>query len=222
MTYKILILITVMLNFVIQPSVGWTTPDREAESVIVNTTQAIYKAIQEQCNKIEQDPRQLHRLVEEIIIPITDFERMSQWVLGKNWRTADSAQRAAFISEFRLLLVRTYATAIQMASLESIRYLPTRNGVKQATMIVKTEIRRPGEPMVAINYYLYNRQEQWLVYDIQVEGISLTTNYRSTFSEEIRKGGFSGLIKVMVNKNEKPVTRTNTDLIRKRVARVCK
>ena len=222
MIYKILTLITITMNFVLQPSVGWTTPATEAESVIVITTEAIYKAIQEQCNEIEQDPRQLHRLVEEIIIPNADFQRMSQWVLGKHWRTTDSEQRAMFTSEFRQLLVRTYATAVQMASLDSIRYLPAKNGVKPDTVIVRTELRRPGESVVAINYYLYKGQEKWLVYDILVDGISLISNYRSTFSEEIRKSGFSGLIKVMGHKNEKPVTQTNSELIRKRVSRVCK
>lgn len=221
MIYKILTLIVITLNLFLQPSITWTAPARDAESVIVGTTESIYKAIQLQCKDIEQDPRQLHRLVEEIIIPNTDFERMSKWVLGKNWRTADNEQRVAFINEFRHLLVRTYATAIQMASLESIRYLPARDGAKPETRIVRTEIRRPGESMVTINYYLFNSQGQWLVYDILVDGISLVNNYRSTFSEEIRKSGVSGLISVMEKKNATPATRPNADLIRKRAARAC-
>ena len=89
-------------------------------------------------------------------------------------------------------------------------------------MTVRTEVRRPGEPLVTINYRLYQRGVEWLVYDILVDGISLVSNYRSTFNEEINNKGFSGLVSVLEKKNQRPVIQSNATLIRRRASRACK
>ena len=57
---------------------------------------------------IEHHPARIYDLVNQIVLPLFDFERMSSWVLGKYWRAATPAQRQKFTEEFRTLLVRTY------------------------------------------------------------------------------------------------------------------
>ncbi len=216
------ILIAVSFLFFWPATAVRSASDQGAEAVIVSATESIYRAIQEQCTEIETNPLQLHKLVEEILIPHADFKRMAQLALGKHWRTADADQRSEFVTQFRHLLNRTYATAVQMASLEAIRYLPARTGSKPDTTVVRTEVRRPGEPLVTISYNLYRTNEQWLVYDILVDGISLVSNYRSTFAEEIRTKGLPGLIKELERKNQQPLVERNADLVRKRASRACK
>lgn len=203
-------------------SVWPNTPAEDGKAVVVSATESIYRTIQEQCEEIEKKPFHLHQLVEEILIPHADFQRMAQLALGKHWRTTDANQRSEFVVQFRQILIRTYATAVQMASLEAIHYLPSRAGAKPSTMTVRTEVRRPGEPIVAINYSLYQTDGKWLVYDIIVDGMSLVSNYRSTFSEEIQNKGFAGLIAMLEKKNQQPIMESNADLIRKRADRACK
>ena len=208
-------------------SLGYTSsvrpnPAEDGKAVVADATETIYRAIQEQCEEIEKSPLRLHQLVEEILIPHADFQRMAQLALGKHWRTADDNQKIEFVIQFRHILTRTYATAVQMASLEAIHYLPSRAGAKPNTMTVRTEVRRPGEPMVAINYPLYQKDGNWLVYDIIVDGMSLVSNYRSTFSEQIQKGGFPALIAMLEKKNQQPIVESNADLIRRRADRACK
>jgi len=222
MKWKTRILLTISLCFLWQTPTVWSSPAQTAEEVIVASTEAIYRAIKDQCGEIEQNPLHLHKLVEEILIPHADFARMAQLALGKHWKTAETSLRSEFVIQFRHLLIRTYSTAVQMASLEAIRYLPSRAGTKPGTVTVRTEVRRPGEALVTINYRLYQRGVEWLVYDILVDGISLVSNYRSTFAEEISTKGFSGLVGLLEKKNQRPVIQSNADLIRKRARRACK
>lgn len=222
MKWKNRILIALSFSSFLQTSTAWPSPSGNAEEVIVAATEAIYRAIQDQCTEIQKNPLRLHKLVEEILIPQADFTRMAQLALGKHWRTAETNLRSEFVIQFRHLLIRTYGTAVQMASLEAIRYLPSRAGTKPGTMTVRTEVQRPGEALVTINYRLYQRGDEWLVYDILVDGVSLVNNYRSTFAEEIKKNGFSGLVSSLEKKNQRPVIESNAGLIRKRASRACK
>ena len=222
MNWKPRILIAILFCFLSQPLNVWPSPSQDAEAVIVSATEAIYRAIQDQCGEIEKNPLHLHILVEEILIPHADFKRMAKFVLGKHWRTAEASLQSEFVGQFRQLLIRVYATAVQMASIEAIRYLPARDGAKPGNVTVRTEVRRPGEAQVTINYNLYQKDVEWLVYDILVDGISLVNSYRSTFAEEIRKTGLSGLVSVLEKKNQRPVTESNAALIRKRAKRACK
>ena len=192
-----------------------------AESVIRAATQEIYRALDEQCELIGERPEHLYTLVDRILLPHADFERMSKWVLGKHWRAADQTQRQMFIEQFRLLLIRTYAMAVQLASLDDIVYLPQRESAKPYRTTVRTEIHRPGEPVVMLTYSLYQQHGVWLVYDILVDGISLVSSYRTTFADEIRSKGFQGLLDSMRNKNSEGMSASTAEQIRSRQIGAC-
>ncbi|WP_455234937.1 MlaC/ttg2D family ABC transporter substrate-binding protein [Thiogranum longum] len=192
-----------------------------AESVVRDATQSIYTALDQQCQTIRDQPEHLFVLVEEILLPHVDFEIMSQWVLGKFWRQANELQRQAFTQEFRHLLVRTYATAIQLASLEDIHYLPARGSTRPDRSVVRAEVRRPGEAVTTIAYSMRLNSGRWLVYDIVVDGVSLVSNYRTSFAEEIGRQGLSGLIASLEQKNRQKISAETADQIRRRQLSSC-
>jgi phospholipid transport system substrate-binding protein len=66
---------------------------------------------------------------------------------------------------------------------------------------VRTVVNQPGGQPIPIDYGLQKTADGWKVYDVVVDNISLVTNYRGSFSSEIRKSGIDGLIKVLVDKN---------------------
>ena len=69
-------------------------------------------------------------------------------------------------------------------------------------IIVKTEVMQPGIQPVEVSYRMVLSQGQWKVYDIIIEGVSLVTNYRTTFSEEVKtKGSLSAVIDGLVKRN---------------------
>jgi len=96
-------------------------------------------------------------LVHELILPHFDFVRISQWVLGKYWRTANPQQRARFIEEFRTLLVRTYAMALLEYADRPIKYLPVHADPQEETVTIKTEVEGPGNQSVPMTYRLHKK-----------------------------------------------------------------
>jgi phospholipid transport system substrate-binding protein len=137
-------------------------------------------------------------------MPHLDFEKMSKLALGKNWRVANDEQRVRFIEEFRLLLIRTYSTAMLEYTDEEIRFLPFRDDLSRKRVSVPMEVLQPGGPSIPMALSLYqNKQDAWKVYDVKIDGISLVTNYRSSFANEIRNGGMDKLIESLAERNAK-------------------
>lgn len=140
-------------------------------------------------------------LAEEKILPNFNFEKVSRLVLGKNWTKANPEQKTAFQSEFKTLLLRTYAVALSKYKNQIIEYKPFRMESDATTASVKTLILQPGGQPIAVDYTLAKQADSWKVYDIVIEGVSLVTNYRGQFAQEIRQNGLDSLIKKLAEKN---------------------
>ncbi|MEI6227144.1 MAG: ABC transporter substrate-binding protein [Methylophilaceae bacterium] len=146
--------------------------------------------------------QQLYALVEAKILPNFDFDRVCRMVLGKSWRSATPEQQAIFQKEFRSLLLRTYASALGKYKDQVIEYKPLRMEGDAKNVSVKTQILQPGGQPVAVDYDLIKSEHGWKVYDIVIESVSLVTNYRSQFSNEIRLNGLDSLNKKLEEKNK--------------------
>jgi len=140
-------------------------------------------------------------LAEEKILPNFNFDRVSRLVLGKNWTRATPEQKTGFQAEFRTLLLRTYATALSKYKNQVIEYKPLRMAEGANTASVKTQILQSGGQPIEVDYTLAKEAEAWKVYDIVIEGVSLVTNYRGQFSQEVRQNGLDSLIKKLADKN---------------------
>jgi phospholipid transport system substrate-binding protein len=157
-----------------------------------------------------KDHARLYAMAEEKVLPHFDFRRMSQWVLGRNWKEATPEQRDKFVGAFRDLLVRTYSTALLNYKDQEIVYLPMpprKPGDEDA--LVKTEVKQTnGQPNIPIHYSFYkNSQGAWKVYDVTIEGVSLVTNYRSVYASKIRDKGIDALIAEITENNRQAQTK---------------
>lgn len=141
-------------------------------------------------------------LAEEKIVPNFNFDHVCKLVLGKNFSKASKEQQEAFEREFRSLLIRTYASALSKYRNQTIEYKPLREGADDKDVIVKTLILQPGGQPLGVDYNLELLGDGWKVYDITIEGVSLVTNYRGQFSNEVRQGGMDGLIQKLADKNK--------------------
>ena len=146
--------------------------------------------------------QKLFALAEEKILPNFDFDRVCRMVLGKNWKIATPDQQVSFQKEFRSLLLRTYASALSKYKDQVIEYKPMRADAAAQNVSVKTQILQTGGQPVAVDYSLVKGPNGWKVYDIVIESVSLVTNYRSQFSNEIRQNGLDSLIKKLADKNK--------------------
>lgn len=140
-------------------------------------------------------------LVDEKILPHFNFRRMTMLAVGRDWRQASPEQQNHLVAAFRTLLVRTYSNALTQYRDQTIEFKPARVADADTTVQVRTEVRQPGAQPIGIDYTLEKTAGGWKVFDVVVAGVSLVTNYRGSFGEEIRKGGVDGLIRALEDKN---------------------
>jgi len=197
-------IMTLSLSFFILPTVALAEEMAVPRALVKNATEEMLQALKDNKDDLKTNPNNIYSLVEEILISNFDFEKMSKLALGKNWRKASASQRTEFTEEFRLLLVRTYSTAMLGYSGDEIRMLPFKDDVSKKKVNVKTEVLQPAGPSVPMSFSMFmNKAADWKVYDVKIDGISLVTTYRTSFSSQIRKEGMDDLIASLANKNAK-------------------
>lgn len=175
----------------------------EAHEVVKNAADNVIQILEEEAESIKNNPDRVYGLVEAHILPHFDFERMSYFVLGNFWKKATPEQKKRFLSEFKHLLVSTYATALsEYSSEEEIVFMPTRVSSNPDVVVVPTEIRQTGSAPVGVAYRMYRNDDVWRIFDVAIGGISLVTNYRANFAGQIRKGGMDGLLESMARHNQ--------------------
>lgn len=176
----------------------------EPQALVKEASDNMLKALKDNEAELETNPQKIYSLVQDILFPHFDFDRMAKLALGRSWRDASAEQQAQFVEEFRLLLVRTYATAMLEYTNEEIRFLPFRDDVEKGRVSVPMEVVQPNGPSVPMALSLYkNKNDEWKVYDVKIEGISLVTNYRSSFNRDIRTSGMDALIENLAKRNDK-------------------
>jgi phospholipid transport system substrate-binding protein len=144
----------------------------------------------------------IREVIEAKLLPNFDFTRMTALAMGRNWRAATPEQQKRLTEEFRSLLVRTYSGALSQYRNETIDYKPLRMNAGDTDVTVRTAVVRANGAPVQIDYSMEKNSDAWKCYDVIVGGISLVTNYRDEFNEQIRNGGVDGLIKTLSDRNK--------------------
>lgn len=178
------------------------------------------RAIQEASDKLQQRLQdkafsqnfaQVAAFVDQTIYPHTDFDKISELVLGKLWNSASGDEQQRFKQEFKTLLIRTYSRAFVEFKDWSVRFLPLdmENGANK--VVVKTEVLQPGLQPISVNYRMLLSNGEWKAYDFMIEGVSLVTNYRSTFTNEVKtKGSLSAVIESLAKRNAEALSAKNS------------
>ncbi len=174
--------------------------------MVIDTSQKMIAALKKDKGLLKQNPQRIYDLVSEIVLPHFDFTTMSKWVLGKNWRTLNPEQQQRFTTEFRTLLVRTYAVSLSEYQDQKLNYLPLQAAPGADDVTVRTEVLRGGGPAIPINYSMHNTANGWKVYDVVIDGVSLVVNYRTSFATQIREGGVDKLIEQLAARNQRTGT----------------
>lgn len=145
--------------------------------------------------------KRLNEALDAKLLPHFDFTRMTALAMGRSWKQANPAQQQQLVSEFRTLLVRTYAGALANYKDHSIEFKPLRMQPADTDVIVRTQVVQPGGQPIAIDYSMAKAGDSWKAYDVIVGGVSLVTNYRDEFNNMVRDVGVDGLIKALADKN---------------------
>lgn len=172
----------------------------ELQQILVNNPQ-----------RLQDDPAFVYQLANDVLVPHVDFGHVSSLVLGKYWRRATDEQKQAFAKQFQRLLVRTYSTAFREFQGWEISYMPLRMNEGDSDVAVHTQVSRTGAPPVDVVYRMHIQDGDWKAYDVKIEGISLVTNYRTSFAKEVRRSGMQGLIQRITELNDSRVKQVVAD-----------
>jgi phospholipid transport system substrate-binding protein len=146
--------------------------------------------------------RKVVELAEAKVLPHFNFTHMTTLAVGKDWRKATPEQQKSLVDEFRTLLVRTYSKALIEYRDQTIDFKPLKMQPTDTDVLVRTAVNQPGGKPIQIDYNIEKTDQSWKVYDISVAGVSLVTNYRSSFAQEVSTKGIDGLIASLRTKNK--------------------
>jgi phospholipid transport system substrate-binding protein len=179
------------------PALAQEAPDAMVKRIASETIQLI----KSDPKLAAGDPARVREVIETKLLPNFDFTRMTQLAMGRNWARATPEQQQRLTAEFQTLLIRTYSNALTQYRDETIDVKPLRADASAGEVTVRSEVVRAGRPPVQIDYSMAKTPQGWKAYDVIDGGVSLVTNYRDEFAEQVKAGGVDGLVKTLAAKN---------------------
>ena len=180
--------------------------DEAPDKLVERMTNEVLNSIKNDAGIKSGDIGKIMNLVDTKVMPNVDFQRMTASAVGPDWRRATPEQKTRLQNQFKTLLVRTYAGALDQVNDQKVTVRPFRGSVDDKEVLVRTEVSGRGDDPVQIDYRLEKTPGEaggWKVYNLNVLGVWLVDTYRSQFSQEIARGGIDGLIAKLVERNSR-------------------
>jgi len=193
----VFVALTAFSGFAAAQTADTSTPDGLMKSV----TTDVLNTLKADPGVKKGDINEITKLVNEKILPYTDFEHTTRLVMGRNWLNATPQQRTQVIEQFKLLLIRTYSGALAQVNNQEIVYKPLRAASDATDVVVASQVLGQGQP-IELDYRLSKTANGWRVYDINVLGAWLVPAYQQQFSEQISQHGIDGLIQFLTQRNQ--------------------
>jgi len=181
----------------------YAADSRTPEQIIEETSTKVLKVLNEERERLRADPTLINDLIKEAIVPILDLVSMGKLILGRYWKQASEEQRSGFVLEFKDMLIRIYAKAMLDFGHARVKVLPDHDKQKGKYHTVQTEldIGSGKTPLQVAYVFRNNKQNEWKVFDLSVDGLSLVKNFRTSFNQEIKETSLDALIMRLANSN---------------------
>ena len=138
--------------------------------------------------------------LEKVVAARFDYPEMSRRSLGAQWNQLSDKDKQEFVDLFRTLLTNTYAYRVETYSGEGVQYLNERTEKEYAE--VRTKVLS-GKTEIPMDYRLLHKDNDWRVYDVVVDGVSLVNNYRGQFTKILHTSSYPGLVDQLRKKSDK-------------------
>ena len=156
--------------------------------IIESSIIKIQNIVAKNASHLSNDPQALIRVIKKYLIPNLDVNKIANNMLGKKWETATKAQQDAFIKGFMNMLALMYSKNVAQVGNYKIRFRPllgdsfkTHDTLQISGLITKDDSNAQGS-RISI-YLIKSPRNQWKIYDVAVEGVSIIQNYRSQFQK---------------------------------------
>jgi phospholipid transport system substrate-binding protein len=171
-----------------------------ATEAVRSTIDEVLKVLDDKELKKPARSEERRKLLEKIVGGRFDYQEMSRRSLGAPWNQLADKDKQEFVDLFRTLLTNTYADRVEGYSGEGVQYLNERTEKDYAE--VRTKILS-GKTEIPMDYRLINKNSDWRVYDVVVDGVSLVNNYRGQFSKILRTSSYPELVDQLRKKSDK-------------------
>lgn len=138
------------------------------------------------------------RMIREAVDERFDWAAISRRALGRHWKKMTADEKRAFIPLFGQMLEQTYLSRVGEYSGEKVSYEDEK--IDGIYGVVKVKIMSDTHGVISVKYRVWNKKDEWFIYDISIEGVSLVNNYRSQFNNILMKSSPSELIKKLEEK----------------------
>lgn len=165
------------------------------DDVVKGTTQELQSLISKNYVQYKADSAGFYKVVDDVVVPHFDLPYIAQLILGRNWKQASDDQRKRFQVAFKNMLIRSYANAL-LEYHDSVKadWKPLRMAAGSDDVTVNSSLLRENKPPIAIDFAMRLVGDQWKVYDIVVENISLISNFRGQIGGEVKKTSLEDVI----------------------------
>ena len=166
-------------------------PDQVAQEA----TAQIQQLLKDNHAKYKADNKLYYKVVNDVVVPHFDVPYIGRLVLGRNAKTATDDQRTRFQNAFKDMLIRSYAN-VMLDNYDSVKvtWQPARMAAGATDVTVNSSLLRDGKPPVPVGFVMHLVGNDWKIYDITVENISVVINFRTQISAEIQKNGLDSVI----------------------------
>jgi phospholipid transport system substrate-binding protein len=185
-----------------QTGVSVSLAQRTPQDLISTVTQDILETVKNDRSLQQKDLRRISELVDQKVMPVVNFSRMTALAVGRHWRAASPEQQQRLTLAFRDLLVLTYSEALRYVQESTIEIRPARYLPTDEDVVVRTLLLRPGKEPIPLDYRLQKTSEGWKIYDFNVLGLWIVEHYRSQFGQLVSAKGIDGLIQSLEQKNQ--------------------
>lgn len=185
--------------------------DMTPQEIIEQTSTAVLAALNNDAESIQANPNKINDLVDEIILPICDLDRMGKYILAKHWKSATEEQRILFVSEFKQILIRNYGSHLAEYSNSKITVLSNKVNEDKLYQTVSTKLDTGiGSKPFQLDYVFRVTEESSKVVDVRVDGLSILKTFRTAFSREIAETSLSALIDRITLVNQPAIAMNTT------------
>ena len=159
-------------------------------ALIERMTEDLLVTMEEYRQTVNQDPEPFFQFLEERLEQIVDFQWIAGNVMGPYRKQASAEQRQRFAEVFRRSLVETYGRGLLAYSDEKIEVVaPAEDISAKRRVFVKQEIYGKTEIYPVTYTMAKNKQQQWKILNVMINGVNLGKTFRNQFVQAARNNG---------------------------------
>ena len=166
--------------------------------MLENSANNIIDTLKRNQGSLKENPQIVNKAIAIYLLPHVDVQGMSRSVLGRQvWNKISAQEKRDFTDAFTKLVVRTYAVPLAEYSGETVKFMPVRGANNSRFIQVKSIVYRPSGQKIPLNYSLVAKKDEWKVYDLSVDGVSLLQSFKTQFHSSLQQVTIRELIQKM-------------------------